>query len=109
MLAEGDAERASEDLIVSEHTGPVTLLKVGHHGSNTSTEQTLLNEVQPRVAVISCGRGNRFGHPRMPVLQRLQAAGVRTGRTDALGPVQYLLHPDGGLDIHMPMAEIPQP
>ena len=83
------------------HSEPVTLLKVGHHGSNTSTSQGLLDTIHPRFAVISCGLGNRFGHPRLPVLQRLQAAGVRTTRTDEMGAVQYLLRSDGSIETHV--------
>ncbi len=93
----GDAEHASEHGIAAAHPEPVTLLKAGHHGSNTSTSQELLEALHPRAAVISCGLGNRFGHPRMPVLKRLQALGVRTARTDEMGAVQYLLHADGSI------------
>lgn len=101
VLAEGDAERPSEHFLAGEAIGPVTLLKVGHHGSNTSTNAELFNMLHPRCAVISCGRGNRFGHPRMPVLQRLQAAGVQTSRTDNMGVVQYLMSADGIIETHV--------
>ncbi len=101
VLAEGDAERPSEAAILTEDPGPVTLLKVGHHGSNTSTSEGLLAAVHPQCAVISCGLGNRFGHPRLPVLQRLQAVGVRTARTDRMGAVQYLLEADGSIQTHV--------
>ena len=101
VLAEGDAEHTSEQAIVESRPLPVTLLKIGHHGSNTSTSQQLLQALHPCSAVISCGLGNRFGHPRLPVLQRLQAAGVRTSRTDEMGAVQYLMSPDGSLSTHV--------
>ena len=101
VFAEGDAEHASEHAISAAHPQPVTLLKVGHHGSNTSTTEELLEALHPRAAVISCGLGNRFGHPRPQVLQRLQAAGVRTARTDEMGAVQYLMHSDGSIDTHI--------
>lgn len=101
VLAQGDAERASEQVELGEHPTPVTLLKVGHHGSNTSTTEALLAAVQPQCAVISCGRGNHFGHPRWQVLERLQAAGVHTARTDQMGAVQYLLHADGSIQVHV--------
>jgi len=100
-LLEGDAERPSEAEMHRAGMQPVTLLKVGHHGSNSSTTDDLLGDLKPKAAVISCGRGNRFGHPRMPVLQRLQAAGVLTARTDTMGAVQYLLHPDGSIETHV--------
>ena len=97
----GDAEHASENNIIGEQTGPVTLLKVDHHGSTTSTSAAFLAAVHPRCAIISCGLGNRFGHPRMPVLHRLQAAGVLTSRTDRMGAVQYLLHSNGSIETHV--------
>jgi competence protein ComEC len=100
-LAAGDAEHDSETAMLTNHVEPVTLLKVGHHGSNTSTSANLLAALHPSAAVISCGLGNRFGHPRIPVLQRLQAADVRTSRTDDMGAVQYLLHEDGRIDTHV--------
>ncbi len=101
-LLEGDAERPSEARMVQDGTlKPVTLLKVGHHGSNTSTTDGLMERVMPRAAIISCGRGNRFGHPRMPVLQRLQAAHVLTARTDTMGATQYLLHRDGSFETNI--------
>ena len=105
VLLEGDAERPSEErMLAGRELRPVTLLKVGHHGSLTSTTAAFLGTVRPQAAVISCGRGNRFGHPRMPVLQSLQAAHVQTARTDTMGATQYLLHADGSYDVHFPGA-----
>lgn len=105
VLVAGDAERASEEAMLHHGLAPSTLLKVGHHGSNTSTGEDFLQQLQPQCAVISCGRGNPFGHPRMPVLQRLQAAHVKTARTDTMGAVRYLLHEDGSISISALMSE----
>ena len=63
------------------------LLKVAHHGSATSSSERFLAAAEPRMAVISCGVGNRFGHPAAEVLERLARAGGRTLRTDAAGGV----------------------
>jgi competence protein ComEC len=71
------------------------LLKVAHHGSATSTTPELLAAVHPRFAVISAGYRNPFGHPRQVVLDRLQAAEVRTYRTDLQGAVTFLLDGKG--------------
>jgi competence protein ComEC len=68
-----------------------TLLKVGHHGSITSTRPEFLARVSPQWAVISCGLRNRYGHPREEVLAELQAAKVRTLRTDINGATCFLL------------------
>jgi competence protein ComEC len=96
VLLEGDAERSSEDTMLARgRLAPVTLLKVGHHGSLTSTNPEFLAAVQPRDAVISVGRHNTFGHPRSEVLGALEAAHVRTFRTDRMGTETFLLQPDG--------------
>ncbi len=98
VLLEGDAEAPSEQAMV-EHgrLAPVTLLKVGHHGSKTSTTPEFLAAVAPREAVISVGQHNTFGHPRSEVLERLEAAHVRTFRTDRAGAESFLLFPDGSI------------
>lgn len=70
------------------------LLKVGHHGSRTSTTPLLLAAVQPRVALISCGRENRFGHPAPSTLRALRDFGVHTLRTDRLSDVRVELAPE---------------
>ena len=63
------------------------VLKVGHHGSDTSTGYRFLNEVSPDYAVISVGKGNAYGHPHEQPLSRLKQAGVTILRTDELGTV----------------------
>ncbi len=96
VLLEGDAEASSEAAMVEHRRlSPVTLLKVGHHGSRTSTNPEFLAAVAPRDAVISVGQNNTFGHPRWEVLERLEAAHVRTYRTDREGAETFLLTPDG--------------
>jgi competence protein ComEC len=89
-LLAGDLEKKMERFIATE-TPRVDLLKVAHHGSATSTTPELLQAAQPRLAVISDGYHNRFHHPRIEVLERLQAAHVRTFRTDMLGAITFLL------------------
>jgi competence protein ComEC len=85
VLLEGDAEAPIEDAMLAESGLQSTLLKVGHHGSVTSSRPEFLARVAPRWAVISCGLRNRYGHPRQEVLSELQAAQVRTFRTDTEG------------------------
>lgn len=89
-LLAGDLEKKMEQYI-SRETPRVDLLKVAHHGSNTSTTPELLRAAQPRFAVISAGYRNPFKHPRPEVLERLEAAHVRTFRTDTLGAITFLL------------------
>jgi competence protein ComEC len=63
------------------------ILKVAHHGSRTSTSQALLDAWRPQIALISCGRGNPFGHPAPDVVSRLDAIGARIYRTDLDGEI----------------------
>jgi competence protein ComEC len=74
VLLEGDAEAPIEDAMLAEQGLASTLLKVGHHGSVTSTRPEFLARVAPQWAVISCGLRNHYGHPRIEVLRELEAA-----------------------------------
>jgi competence protein ComEC len=65
-----------------------TILKVGHHGSSTSTSNDFLKAVSPKAAVIMCGTGNSYGHPHKELLERLETAGIDTYRTDLLGSIR---------------------
>ena len=91
-MLEGDAEAPIEHAMLGESDLASTLLKVGHHGSITSTRPEFLGRVAPQWAVISCGLHNRYGHPRQEVLEELQAAHVRTLRTDMNGASCFLLN-----------------
>jgi competence protein ComEC len=91
VLLEGDAEKAVERRIATLHHPRADLLKVGHHGSATSTTPEILEAVKPSFAVISVGFRNSFGIPKPEVLQRLQASGVRVYRTDLNGAVTFYL------------------
>jgi competence protein ComEC len=89
-LLEGDAEKADERQI-AEQDPAADLLKVGHHGSSTSTIPELLAAVHPRFAVISVGARNVYHHPRPDVLARLEQSHIRTFRTDLDGAVTFYL------------------
>jgi competence protein ComEC len=96
VLLEGDAERPSEDVMLAGHlVHPVTLLKVGHHGSRTSSTPEFVAAVQPQEAVVSVGRNNPFGHPRDEVIERFAEAHTRLFRTDMHGTTTFLLTRDG--------------
>lgn len=85
VLLEGDAEAPIEEAMLAEPDLQSTLLKVGHHGSVSSSRPEFLARVQPQWAVISCGLHNRYGHPRAEVLAELEEARVRTLSTDIDG------------------------
>jgi len=89
FLLVGDAERAEEDWLLAQHGGDLRaqVLKVGHHGSSTSSSDTFLAAVHPEVAVISVGAGNKYGHPSSDVLYALSRAGAEVLRTDQAGTV----------------------
>jgi competence protein ComEC len=103
VLLEGDAEAPVEQAMLSETGLQSTLLKVGHHGSLSSTRPEFLAQVAPRCAVISCGLHNRYGHPREEILAELQAAGVRTYATDIGGATCFRL--DGNTTTEIPCEQ----
>jgi competence protein ComEC len=88
VILTGDAEALAEDEI-SRLCGDVhaDVLKLGHHGSHTSTTPQFLDSVKPQAVVISVGRRNQFGHPHPDVLNRLSERHIRTFRTDRDGEV----------------------
>ena len=87
VLLTGDAESITEqDMINQNKLVDVDVLKVGHHGSDTSTTQAFLNKVKPEYSVISVGK-NSYGHPKASVLNRLKSIGSKIFRTDINGNV----------------------
>lgn len=94
FLFTGDMETSAEtDLLDSGADVKADVLKVGHHGSDTSTGYRFLYEVAPAYAVISVGEGNSYGHPHEVPLSRLEDAGCAIYRTDKLGSI--IAHSDG--------------
>lgn len=90
LMFTGDAEVESEEGILENWSAAelkVDILKVGHHGSDSSTTQAFLDALDPDAAVISCGEGNSYGHPHAEVVDRLTAKGVTIYRTDKDGTV----------------------
>lgn len=108
-LLEGDAETPSEDaMLAAGLVAPVTLLKVAHHGSRTSTTQAFVDAARPADAVISVGRRNTFGHPRAEVIGRLAVEGAHVFRTDEFGLTTFLLTADGGIREVVDGVELPK-
>ncbi len=98
-LLTGDADAKVEAAVLARIGAgappAVTLLKVGHHGSITSTAEAFVSAIRPQYAVISVGARNRYGHPDPQVLARLERAGARVFRTDLQGTVLLTARPDG--------------
>lgn len=91
ILMTGDLESSGEARLLARNglSGPLTcdILKVGHHGSKGSTGQPFLAELDPFFAVISCGRGNSYGHPHPELLSRLEEQGCQAVSTMEEGAV----------------------
>ena len=88
FLFTGDAEREVEQTLLNSGVNLKSdVLKVGHHGSDTSTTYPFLREIMPQYAVISVGTGNTYGHPTEATLSRLRDADVVTFRTDKQGDI----------------------
>lgn len=92
FLLVGDAEREAEARLLAHARAQlrVDVLKIGHHGSRTSTTAEFVSAVHPRYAVVSAGPGNRFGHPHPETLATLRSAGVRLLRTDTMGAIRIV-------------------
>jgi competence protein ComEC len=90
FLFTGDAEMPAEERMLAACGGRLrsTVLKVGHHGSRTSTTGDFLKAVAPRIAVISVGKHNRYRHPAPSTIMRLRDFGIKTFRTDEQGAVE---------------------
>lgn len=100
FLFTGDAETESERWMIESGANlQANVLKVGHHGSRTSTTEAFLYAVSPTVAVIQSGANNQFGHPHSEVLERLEAHGVSVYRTDQLGTIRMITN---GQSIYFP-------
>lgn len=88
FLFTGDAERTAEaDILDAGYDLSATVLKVGHHGSDTSTSYPFLREIVPEYAVIQVGKGNSYGHPTEDTLSKLRDADIKVYRNDLQGTI----------------------
>src|SRR4029078_2875819 len=89
MLLTGDIGRDVEaSLLPTLDLLPIVILKSPHHGSGTSSSDEFIRAIKPRVVLISCGRGNPYGHPVQEVIDRYKSAGARVLRTDLSGQIE---------------------
>ncbi len=91
----GDAPSEAEAEALGHGDWSAQVMKAGHHGSRTATSDAWLRAVHPLVAVLSCGRNNRYGHPHREVVDRIQSAGVEVWRTDRQGDAVFDVGPNG--------------
>ncbi|KAA0549344.1 DNA internalization-related competence protein ComEC/Rec2 [Bacillus sp. BGMRC 2118] len=93
-LFTGDIEeKAERNLIANYPNLKVDVLKIAHHGSQTSTSEEVIKQLQPKVAIISVGVENRYKHPSIDVLNRLNEHDIQVLRTDHLGAIRYTFFP----------------
>jgi competence protein ComEC len=99
FLLTGDVEDDVDPILASRGIPPVDILKVAHHGSGTASTPAFVGEVRPRVAIVSAGAGNPYGHPAKSTIDRLRDAGARVLRTDTDGSVAVTIETDGTIAV----------
>ena len=95
MLFTGDIEETTEKVLISKYN----ILKVGHHGSNTSSTQEFLDLIKPKVALIGVGQNNKFGHPNEEILKRLNSINCKIYRTDRMGEIEITIDDKGKIKV----------
>ncbi len=103
MLLTGDIEEIAEKQILEEYKNSSILkskvLKVAHHGSKSSSTQSFLEKVQPKIALIGVGKDNTFGHPNDGVLERLKNLNCKIYRTDVNGEISIIIDSKGKIKV----------
>ena len=88
FLFMGDSEKDKEkDILNKYNLSNIDVLKVGHHGSKTSSSENFINEINPKYSIISVGKNNRYGHPNKGVLNNLKESKIY--RTDQHGSIMF--------------------
>ncbi len=94
FLFTGDAEKEAEaSMLATEDKLWANILKAGHHGSKTASSIEFLRKVNPDIVILSCGTGNRYGHPHDITLNNLSSLGIAIYRTDISGDI--IIETDG--------------
>ncbi len=103
ILLTGDSEKEVEDKLIKRYAKngwlDSTILKVAHHGSKTSSSKEFLMATTPKIACVSVGEKNRFGHPNQEVIERLQEVNAQIYRTDECGEIQLQIQKTGKIRI----------
>ena len=99
FLLTGDVEDDVDPLLARRGLPPIDILKVAHHGSATASTPAFLDAVRPKVAVVSAGAGNPYGHPARSTIDRLAGTGARVLRTDTDGSVAVSIGADGTIAV----------
>lgn len=101
ILFTGDIEEIAEKKIVDKYANKLiaNAIKIAHHGSKTSSYEEFLQSVKPKIALIGVGENNKFGHPNLEVLERLNKLGTKVYRTDKLGEINIIVNKNGKIKI----------
>jgi competence protein ComEC len=99
FLLTGDVEDDVDPILAARGIPPVDILKVAHHGSGTASTPAFVDEVRPRVAIVSAGAGNPYGHPARSTIDRLRQTGAQVLRTDTDGSVAVTIQADGAIAV----------
>lgn len=103
MLFTGDIEEIAEKQILKEYKNKkqlkANILKVAHHGSNSSSIEEFLEEVNPQIALIGVGKNNLYGHPSNNVIDRLNKLKIKIYRTDENGEINISVNRNGGMKL----------
>ncbi len=91
FLYMGDAPTKVEEEIIKQYDITTDVLKIGHHGSNTSSDKNFLKKVQPNISIISAGRGNRYGHPHQETIDKLNSLNLKYYMTKEKGTIKMTL------------------
>ncbi len=98
MLLTGDVDAKGENAILENQNSlqkTYDILKVAHHGSKYSSAEEWLSRIHPRIGLISCGKGNRYGHPHQELLARMKEKNITVKRTDEEGAIRVVVHKKG--------------
>lgn len=90
FLLTGDASRKIEKQLINRFDLKADVLKLGHHGSKTSTDKSFVQSLSPDIAIVSCGKDNRYNHPHPEVIEILNEYGINILRTDELGDIKIV-------------------
>ena len=102
MLFTGDVEEETEQKIAKKYSDEIlksTVLKVAHHGSNTSSTKILVERIKSKIALIGVGENNKFGHPSDTVLELLKSQGNIIYRTDLCGEITLKINKNGAVKV----------
>lgn len=102
LLSTGDISVTVDNLLNSLYSKEklsTDILKVAHHGSNTSTSEEILEKLNPQIALIGVGKDNKFGHPKQEIIERLESINVKIYRTDLCGEITIKIDNNGNIKI----------